>query len=202
MKADKLNIVIVEDDAIIALELQMHLEEAGHTVLQVFHSGELVANYVKTHDVDLVFLDIQIEGDMDGIAVGTELHAWGGVPFIYLTAFADRATIERAKHTKPCAYIVKPYKADDLFAAIEIGLFNYGGRLKVLDGALLNRIATSELTSREVEVTLDILQGLSNAQIAERQYLSLNTIKWHIQNIYSKFGVKNRATLSRLVHEH
>lgn len=197
---DAFNIVVVEDDAVISMMIRMHLEEAGHDVMEVFHSGELVAAYVKKHKPDLVLLDIQIEGKLDGIDVGAILKETTNTPFIYLTAFSDRATLERAKPTNPAAYVVKPYKPEDLYTAIEIGMFNFKNRSTVIDKNYLNSLISFELTEREVDMVLDIVKGLTNSQIASKRHVSLNTVKWHIQNIYSKFGVQNRASLSQFIH--
>ena len=119
------------------------------------------------------------------------------IPFIFLTALSDAVTLERAKIAQPCAYLVKPYKTVDLHSSLAIGLSNFQSQQKEEEGLTLekvNQVAQSPLSAREFDVLYDIIQGLTNAQIAEKHFVSMSTVKWHGQNIYAKLGVKNRTS--------
>ncbi len=198
---NSLTVVIVEDDPLISSLLESDLTLAGHTVKHVFHSGDMVIDYIKENIPDLVCLDINLGGKIDGIDLGAIIQKRFNIPFIYLTAYSDRATLLRAKVTNPCAYIVKPYKTVDLFAALEIGLANFQNRKKEISKVQLDALASDPLSEREFDIMRDLSDGMTNGQIASNQNLSENTIKWHMQNIYSKFDVRNRTALAKIIFD-
>lgn len=198
----RLKIIVVEDDVIIARLIEEHLLDGGYHVLGVEHSGDRALDLIHNQQPDLVLLDINIDGSKDGIEVGEEIKAKYDIPFIFLTALSDLGTLERAKKALPCGYLVKPYKASDLYSTIAIGMYNFASRSTPHANLTLdrvNQVSVDNITEREFEVLLDITQGLTNAQISEKQHLSLSTVKWHLQNIYSKLGVKNRTSAVKLV---
>lgn len=197
-----LKIVIVEDDAIIAMKISSDLEEAGHQIVGLEHNSERALDSIANQKPDLVLLDINIEGSRDGIEIGIILKEKYQTPFIFITAYSDPITLQRAKVAAPCAYLVKPYKSADLHSSITIGLFNHRNRQKSRSYSLeeINQVASSPLSSREFQIFENILAGLSNAQIAEKESISLNTVKWHLQNIFSKLDVNSRTSaISKLV---
>lgn len=195
-----LHVIIVEDDPVIALLTESFIKEAGHKVIGVAHDSETALDMIHIRQPDFLILDINIDGKRDGIEIGMIVKEKYQIPFIYITAYSDLKTLERAKKSQPCAYIVKPYKATDLFTAMTIGLYNYNGRnqnLKI-NRDKINQVTPEQLTHKEFDILVDICDGLTNAQIAAKQFLSLSTIKWHNQNIYSKLGTKNRAATVKL----
>ena len=196
-----LNILIVEDDIIIATLIESHLKEVGHQVIDIIYNGDRALDVIHNQRPDLVLLDINIEGTKDGIDVGRIIKEHYEIPFIFLTALSDPTTLERAKVAEPSGYIVKPYKASDLYTSIAIGMYNFQSKQKKDQLTIdhVNSIALDPLTEREFGLLSDISDGLTNAQIAEKQFLSLSTVKWHLQNIYSKLGVKNRTTAVKKV---
>ncbi len=197
-----LRILIVEDDVIIARLIEAHLMAAGHSIIGIEHSGARALDRIYHQKPDLVLLDINLEGALDGIQVAEKIIETQEIPFLFLTALSDLETLNRAKKVEPCGYIVKPYKATDLYSSITIGLYNYRSRKepeKKLTKERVNALAVDRITDREFELIVDISQGLTNAQICEKEHLSLSTVKWHLQNIYSKLGVKNRTSAVQLV---
>lgn len=121
----KANILIVEDEAIIAQDLKWQLEGEGYTVPVVLDSGEEAAKQVLTHNIDLVLMDIVLKGKMDGIAAAREIHLKSDIPVIYVSAYTDQEIMERAKISEPSGYIVKPVKKRDLIITIDIALYKY-----------------------------------------------------------------------------
>ena len=198
---DELKVIIVEDDAIIAQLIELHIEQAGHHVIAIAHDSERALDLIHNQQPDLVFLDIHILGNKNGIEVAEVIHRKYKIPFIFITAFSDPLTLQKAAAVQPISYLVKPYKKEDLIAAISIGLVNYQRRQKdiSLSRGLINDHALSEISSREYEILMDIANGLTNDQIAAKQYLSVNTVKWHSTNIYSKLGVKNRTAAAKWI---
>lgn len=125
---DKVNILIVEDEGIVALSLEDTLQMEGYQVAGIADNGKEALRILKKGVVDLLLLDIQIKGDWDGIETARQLTAVKDIPFIYLTAFSDDETVKRAKDTTPAAYLVKPYQSRNLLIAIDIALHNFAFR--------------------------------------------------------------------------
>jgi DNA-binding LytR/AlgR family response regulator len=117
---DSIKILIVEDEMIIGARISMQLSNLGYEVTGILPRGEDAIVHVQESKPDLVLMDINLKGSMDGIETATQLLQRVNVPIIYLTANADEPTFNRAKATRPYAFISKPYKQLDLQRAIEL----------------------------------------------------------------------------------
>lgn len=115
-------IVIVEDEGIVALDIKRHLENYGYTVPSVHASGEEALEAIRKQVPDLVLMDISLQGRMDGLEAASILRKEVQVPVILLTAYADEQTIQRAKSSAPFGYIIKPFEARELRTTIEMAL--------------------------------------------------------------------------------
>jgi PAS domain S-box-containing protein len=118
-------ILIVEDERITAEDLEEVLKDLGYEVTAVVSSGEEALHEAERNQPDLVLMDIRIRGDMDGTETARLLRERFDVPVVYLTAHADRDTLERAKHSQPLGYIVKPFHEAELHASVEMALYKY-----------------------------------------------------------------------------
>lgn len=118
-------IVIVEDERIVALDIRAHLNRFGYEVVAVYASGEAILENIEADAPDLVLMDIQLQGRLDGVETAERVHKTYDIPVILLTAYADDATIERAKLTQPFAYIIKPFEERELRTAIVIALYRH-----------------------------------------------------------------------------
>lgn len=196
-----LNVLVIEDDILIGRLIEQHLMEVGHRVLDIIHNSEIALDKIHNLKPDLILLDINIEGTKDGIEVGMVIKDKYNLPFIFLSALSDPNTLARAREAQPCAYLVKPYKAKDLYSSISIGMFNFQSRKQENKLSLdkVNQKALAPLTDREYDLLEDIVEGLTNSQISAKENVSLSTVKWHLQNIYSKLGVKNRTSAVKKV---
>lgn len=117
----ELKILIVEDEMLLAAELAMNLEALGYKVLDMLSSGKEVLDFLKTNDPpDLILMDIQLDGEMDGIETVKAIQKQHTIPIIYLTANADDLHFKMAKETKPEAFLSKPFKKLELQRAIEL----------------------------------------------------------------------------------
>jgi PAS domain S-box-containing protein len=116
------NILIVEDEHIVAWDIKETLEKLGHTVIDRVVSGAEAIQSAEIEDPDLVLMDIRLEGEIDGIAAGNEIYHQLDIPVVYLTAHADELTLKRATSTNPFGYIVKPFHARSLQSTIQIAL--------------------------------------------------------------------------------
>ncbi len=115
-------ILIVEDEILIAREIESCLCQIGYTVVGVSLQGEVVPQRIVEAEPDRVLMDIYLHGAQDGIALATEIHDRHQIPVIYVTAYADDDTLEQAKVTHPFGYVIKPFNERDLRVAIELAL--------------------------------------------------------------------------------
>jgi len=118
-------ILIVEDEAVIALDLRRRLETLGYTVAAVVFSGEAALQEAIQTQPDLVLMDIQLKGGVSGIDAAGQISTQLQIPVIYLTAHADEATIQEAKATNPSGYLLKPLKDHELQVSIEMMLYRH-----------------------------------------------------------------------------
>ena len=117
---DKVRMLIVEDERIVAMDLQGRLNSMGYEVVGHSVSGEDAIVKAETLRPDMVLMDIMLDGQLDGIQAAEVIRARFAIPVIYLTAYADTATLERAKITEPFGYILKPFEERELHGHIEI----------------------------------------------------------------------------------
>lgn len=116
-------ILIVEDERIVAKDLSLTLAGMGYEVIGTADSHDAALAICAQQVPDVVLMDIRIKGPIDGIDTAAKLLELYGLHVIYLTAHADVASIDRAKHTRPHAYLLKPVKPGELQGAIEIAMF-------------------------------------------------------------------------------
>jgi hypothetical protein len=118
-------ILIVEDEEIIAADIKDTLEELGYTVSAVVSSGKEAVQKASETAPDLVLMDIVLKGDMDGIEAAKQIQNYFNIPVVYLTACADDNTLQRAKISEPYEYVLKPLDARELHISIEIALYKH-----------------------------------------------------------------------------
>jgi signal transduction histidine kinase len=126
-----IRILIVEDEQLVADDLRETLENIGYSVPALVASGEEAILKVKLLQPDLVLMDIRLEGKMDGIEASHKIQSQFHVPVVYLTANADRATLERVKCSQPFGYILKPFDEKILATTIEIALSRHQAEVEV-----------------------------------------------------------------------
>jgi len=119
---NEVKILIVEDELLIAKGLSRKLKKLGYAVVDIVSSGEAALEKVAEIQPDLVLMDIVIKGKMDGIEAALKIHDFYKIPVIYLTAYADDDTLERARTSGSYGYILKPYKERELHATIKMAL--------------------------------------------------------------------------------
>jgi EAL domain-containing protein (putative c-di-GMP-specific phosphodiesterase class I)/AmiR/NasT family two-component response regulator len=118
----KIKILIVEDELLIGHNLARKLKKLGYDVVDIVSSGKDALKAVAEKSPELVLMDIVIQGEIDGIETATEIYKNYAIPVIYLTAYADDATIQRAETSQSYGYILKPFKERELHATIKIAL--------------------------------------------------------------------------------
>lgn len=139
---NNLQITIVEDELIVSEDLRQILIDEGYDVTGCFESAEEALTHLGETKPDLVMIDIRLKGKLTGIDLAEELRKSQPVPIIFVTANADEATYQLARKTRPQAFLVKPFNARTLIAAVDLALFNFSENNTaeaIVDAALLDR---------------------------------------------------------------
>ncbi len=118
-------ILIVEDESIVAMEIESFITRLGYDVVAIASSSEEALIYALKYQPHVILMDITIKGSMDGIEVADKILASIKTTIIYITAFNDDNTIQRAILTNPVAYLIKPFNRQELNASVKIALLNY-----------------------------------------------------------------------------
>jgi AraC-like DNA-binding protein len=121
-------VLIVEDELIIALDIKEILVEEGYDAIINIVSYEATIKAIEEHNPSLILLDINLKQDKDGVDIGAYLLEKDSIPFIYITSYSDKNTLERVNQTRPYGYIVKPFKPSDLKTTVSIVLHNFKHR--------------------------------------------------------------------------
>ena len=128
---EKARIMVVEDEAVISMEIQDRLTKMGHSICGTAASGEEAVSIATAKRPDLILMDVQLRGEVDGVQTAKRIRDLIEIPVIYLTAFADDRTVERAKLTQPFGYLIKPFSEKELYAAIETALYKHSMEAKL-----------------------------------------------------------------------
>lgn len=182
-------IFLVEDEPVIAAGIARKLDQLGYVVSGRTGNGESAVRMVDTDPPDLVLMDIKLEGRMDGIDTAAEIRRRHDVPIVFLTAFADEATIQRATGQEPFGYIVKPFTDRELSGAIEVALHRHA-----LDQAMRLREERYRMLS---EVLSDYAFAIRVAPDPEN-----DSLEWSVGSTEVVFGpgVEGFRTIEDAVH--
>ncbi|MGO9016147.1 MAG: diguanylate cyclase domain-containing protein [Dissulfurispiraceae bacterium] len=120
---EKKNILIIEDEGVLALQIEDELLRMGHSIAGIYTSGEEALGGIGTARPDLVLMDIKLKGKMDGIETADRINKQYDIPIIYMTAHSEESTIKRAKQTDPYGYLLKPINVNELQIAVEVALY-------------------------------------------------------------------------------
>ena len=135
MESETTSVLIVEDDEAISETLSLALQQLSYKVAGTVTNGTDAVASVRKNLPDIILMDIELLGDMDGIQTTKEILTKFDVPVIYLTGRTDDDTIDKVKKTNPYGYIVKPFEVTELKVAIELALYKHDveiGREKMI----------------------------------------------------------------------
>ena len=148
-----LRVLIVEDEVIVALELQQLLTDLGYAVVSTARAGTEAIKQAQSQELDLILMDIQLEDDITGIDAARRIQDTEQIPIIFLTAFGDEKTLQAAKKTSPYGYLLKPFNRESLHATIEIAINkfrlkqrlqeSYDDLLYILNGLAIGTLMTN-----------------------------------------------------------
>jgi len=180
-------ILIVEDEKIIAFDLQRRLKSFGFEVLGSCSSGAEALELCARDRPDIVLMDIMLEGDLDGIETSRLLLERHQIPSIFLTAYSDPNTLERAKIAQPLAYIIKPFKERELYTTLDVALYKSKADAKIRDqerwlAAILNSVSdalialTPELKVHYANPAAAALLGIPPSELVAQPLRALFTL--------------------------
>jgi DNA-binding NarL/FixJ family response regulator len=190
-------VIIIEDELFVVMQLSKLINSLGYKVVGTYHSGE---DFLAETDWDfeIALVDIFLAERLTGIEVAEVLKK-KQKPFIFLTANQDTKTIHKAAALAPEAYLSKPFQVVEVEAALTIlKLKNSSTSIDPFYLFLKENDNTNlPLTLREVEVLKTLTHGSSNDIVAKNLFISKNTLKTHLRNLYKKFGVIDRKGLAQ-----
>lgn len=128
---EKTRIIIVEDERIVADDIKTTLNSFGYAVIAIINNGQQAVEKALELKPDLMLMDIMLKGKMNGIEAASRIKEKIEIPIIYLTAYADNATLEKAKVTEPFGYIVKPFSEKELHSTIEMAIYKHKSEKKI-----------------------------------------------------------------------
>ena len=137
---DKISVLIVEDELLVARDLKFLLEEHQFDVMDVLDTGEAVLRKLGDDTPDLILMDIHLAGELDGIETAGKIVKETEIPIIYLTDHTDQATYNRAKRTFPVTYLSKPFKPGDVLRSLELAFLNASRTKMPANSKLSDRI--------------------------------------------------------------
>lgn len=191
-----IEILIVEDEPIIAEDISYYLEEAGYKKNYLAFNVDEAINILNSKNIDFIFLDYNLQDYKTGLDIAKEINLNYLLPFAFITSHADRDSIQQIKILHPVGYIVKPFNGKDIPAVLELGLelfYSYMDNKSEFDVNKINKYSNAELTPQEKNVVLKLVEGKSNKQISDELFISLNTTKTHLKNIFLKLEVASRS---------
>lgn len=119
------NIIVVEDEVIVAEDIKSILLKEGYEISAIVSSGSRAIKEINKYTPDLVIMDIMLEGDLDGVDVAKKIKEDLNIPIVFITAYTDEETLQKAKLTEPYGYIIKPFEAVELKTIIELALYKH-----------------------------------------------------------------------------
>ncbi len=187
-----IRILIVEDEAIEAMDLQQRLISQGYPLPDIAYNGEEGVRIAAKTQPDLVLMDIMMPGKIDGVAAAEQIRSRFDIPIVFLTAYADEETLRRAKITAPYGYIVKPFQERDLHISIDMALYRHK-----MERELRERKKWFETTLRSIGdavVTTDVHGLITFMNPVAERFLGCKLEEVRLRNLTEVFCIVNRDT--------
>jgi diguanylate cyclase (GGDEF)-like protein/PAS domain S-box-containing protein len=127
----EVTVLVVEDESIVAMDLVRRLRKLGYRIAGTAADGETAMKIIAAETPDVILMDIHIKGSRDGIEVAQSVSERYHIPVIFLTAYSEDVTLERAKSAKPYGYLLKPYSERDLHASVQMAIERNSFDLKI-----------------------------------------------------------------------
>lgn len=204
---EPVKVLIVEDQWLIAQDIKIKLEDHNFKVVNIVTTGELALEFIASTPPDLILMDIQLAGEMDGIATAERIVQHYSIPIVYLSDFIDQETVERAKKTNPANYLSKPFKKDDLLRALEIAYYNAAHQKSSLPDRLSDRILirndnnTADMIAYADILFIEAARAYSYVHTKEKKYTLTNSMKKVVEKLQNPDFVRvHRSYVVNLNH--
>lgn len=195
-------ILAVEDNELHAENIDFCVEEIGYNLVNIVDNASKCLQILSQTKIDILLLDINIQGDVNGIDLAQIVKKKYDIPIIFCTSLDDRLTIGKAITTQPEAYLNKPIEEKALLNAVEIAMYKEKNKALNLQKQITYKINELKekynLTSREIELINLLINGNDTKTVSEKLFISTNTVKYHSKNLFEKLDIKSRAELSSL----
>ena len=188
---EKIKILIVEDELLIAENLAMKLRKLGYIIGGIVSSGRAALEYINSEKPDLILMDIAIKGNMDGIETAAKIGEQEEIPIVYLTAYADDETIERASNTNCYGYLLKPFKDRELQATIKVVLKKHQKNAEIQNSL---QEAINKFSSEKNSLHIDSLTQLPNQFLLQELFEYLVSKYENTSNLQPQQQEKTRQT--------
>lgn len=189
-------ILIVEDEPLIAEDLADICRGYGYELCGTAFNGRQAFPILDDCQPNLLLLDINLGDGLSGLELAAYVKKNHLIPFIFITAYADSATLANVRALDPLGFIVKPFNKEQVYSTIEIAWEKHQqGRRLSFNLAAIQKQLVEELSPREIEVLECLHKGMDTAATAKALFVSPNTVKFHLKNLFDKFGVHKRVEL-------
>ena len=178
-------ILVVEDESIIARDLKNILEKEGYEVIINIDTVGAAISCIEANELDLVLIDINLNQLKDGIDLGNYLLEKNTIPYIYITSYSNKITLDRAQDTRPYGYIVKPFRPDSIVTTVGVVLNNF--KFKKID-TVREENPTQEATSKKVKHIVEYINNHTDEKIDLDDLLTMT--KWtkrHLIRVFIEF---------------
>lgn len=177
----KTKVMVVEDESIVAIDITQRLESLGYEVTATVSTGEKAIEMAEKTKPHIILMDIVLKGKIDGIQAAEEIGKNFKTPIVYLTAYSDEKTLERAKLTRPFGYIIKPFEDREIHSIIEVALYKNEMDTKLKESEEKYRTIFNSI--QDVLFTLDLNERCTMASedqlqsygFTQQQFLGKNT---------------------------
>jgi PAS domain S-box-containing protein len=184
-------ILVVEDESIVAKDIQNTLIRLGYEVPATASSAATAYEKLEQLEPDLVFLDIKLKGDQDGIHIAEYIKEKFNIPVIFLTSFVDQATLDRAKVTEPYGYLVKPFNESDLKTTVEMALFKFSKDREMRDRE--QRLVNALSKVDEVIIIIDEHANITYLNEKAEMFLGFGNNSALGIDIYQMIGIEQEG---------
>ena len=196
--AEKIKVVVVDDQNVARGFFEMHIKTSlRYELVRSLPAADLAITYLEQHPVDLVIMDIVMRYGMDGLSAAEQIKKrFPQVKVILVTSMAEATWEKRAKIAGIESFWYKEYSEEPLIEIMDRTM--NGESVYPSDAPVVQfgKVTTQELTERELDVLRELTSGATNEEIAQHLFISVNTVKRHIQNLMDKSGYKNRLALA------
>ncbi|MBO4887017.1 MAG: response regulator transcription factor [Firmicutes bacterium] len=195
---EKVKVVVVDDQNVARGFFEMHIKTSlRYELVRSLPAADLAISYLEQHPVDLVIMDIVMRYGMDGLSAAEQIKKrFPKVKIILVTSMAEATWEKRAKAAGIESFWYKEYSEEPLIEIMDRTMA--GESVYPSDAPMVQfgKVTRQDLTERELDVLRELTSGATNEEIAQHLFISVNTVKRHIQNLMDKSGYKNRLALA------